>query len=52
MHVLEALENLVNDVLFVNIFKDVGSDNSMEVGIHEIEDQVNVAIVFSSDDVL
>ena len=34
------------------IFKNVGSDHSMEIGVHEIEHQVNVSVVFSSDNIL
>ena len=34
------------------IFKDVGSYHSMEVGIHEIEHQVNVSVIFCPDDIL
>lgn len=52
VHVLQALETLVNNVLLVNVLQNVGSDNSMKVGIHEVEDQVDVAIILSTNYVL
>ena len=52
VHVLQALEALIHDVLLVDVLEDVSSDNSMEIGIHEIEHQIDVAIVFSTDNIL
>ena len=52
MHVFQTLENLVYDVLLMYIFKNVGSDHSMEISVHEVEDQVNVSVIFSSDNIL
>ena len=45
MHVLESLEELVHDILLVDLFQNVGTDNSVEVGIHELEHKVDVAVV-------
>lgn len=52
MHELEALEVLIDDVLLVNVLQNVGPDHCMQIGVHEIEDQVDITIVFSSNHVL
>lgn len=52
MHVLEAFEHLVNDVLLVDVLQDVGSDHSMQVCIHEIKHKVNISVVFCSNYIL
>ena len=52
VHVLQALENLVDDVLLMDLFQDVGTDDSMEVGIHEVENEIDISVVFRPDDVL
>ena len=52
MHVLQALEDLVHNILLVDVFEDVGSDNGMEIGIHEVKDEVDVSVVFRPDDIL
>ena len=52
MHVLKALEYLVNDVLLMDILKDIGADDRMQVSVHEVEHEVDVAIIFSSDHIL
>ena len=52
MHVFQTLENLVYDVLLMYIFKYIGSDDSMKISVHEVEHQVNVSIIFSSDNIL
>ena len=36
----------------MDVFKDVGSNDGVEVGVHEVKHQINVAIVFSSNNVL
>ena len=52
MHVLQALEYLIDDVLFVDIFEDVRTDHSVQVGVHEVEDKVDVAVVFGANYIL
>ena len=52
MHVFEALQHLIDDVLLVDVFKDVGADDCMQVGVHEVEDKVNVAVVLGTHYVL
>ena len=52
MHVLQAFQDLVDDVLLVDIFEDVGTDDSVKISVHKVEDEVNVTIVFSADYVL
>ena len=36
----------------MNVLEDVGSNDSMKVSVHEIEDQVYISIVLSSYDIL
>ena len=52
MHVLQALKHLIDDILLVDVFEDIGTDDGVEIGIHKVEDEVDVTIVFSSDHVL
>ena len=58
VQVLQSLEYLVNDVLLVHFFQDPGPDYLVEVRFHELEHQVNVSVVFrtqnveQSDDIL
>ena len=52
MHILQTLEALVDDILFVNIFQDVGTDNSMQIRIHKVKDKVDVSIIFGSNRIL
>ena len=52
MHVLQALEHLVDDILFVDVFQDVCADNRMQVSIHEVKKQVNVSVILCSNHVL
>ena len=52
VHVFKALEDLVHDVLLVNVFKDIGSNDGVQVGVHEVKYQVNVAVVFGTDHIL
>lgn len=52
MHILETLENLVDDVLLMNILENVSSYNRVEVCVHEVKHQVDVPIVLSPNHVL
>lgn len=52
MHEFQTLKDLVNNILFVDIFKDISSDDCMQVRIHEIKDNINISIVFGSDYIL
>ena len=36
----------------MDIFEDVSTDDSMQVGVHEVEDKVDVAIVFGANYIL
>ena len=51
MHLLEALEYLLHYLLFVDVLQNVGADDRVQVGLHLLEDQINVAVVFGADDV-
>jgi len=52
VHVFQTLEHLVDYVLFVDVFEDVGADHSMQVRVHKVKHQVDVTVVFSSHHVL
>ena len=52
MHVFETLEALVNDILLVDVLEDVSPDNCVQIGIHEVENEVNISIIFCPDDIL
>ena len=52
MHIFKTLQVLIDDILLVDIFEDVGTDDSVKISVHEVEDEVNVTIVFSADYVL
>lgn len=43
MHVLEGAEDLVHDVLLVHLLQDVGTDDGMQVRLHVLKHQVDVA---------
>jgi len=36
----------------VDVFEDVGTDDGVQVGVHEVEHEVDVTIVLSADHVL
>jgi hypothetical protein len=38
MHVLQALENLVDDILLMDVFEDVSSNDGVKIGVHKVED--------------
>lgn len=52
VHELETLQVLVDNVLLVDVFEDVGADHSMQVCVHEVEYQVDIAVIFSANYVL
>ena len=52
MHVFQTFETLVDDVLLVNVFQDVSSNNSVQVRIHKIKHEINVSIIFCSYSIL
>lgn len=52
MHVFQALEHLVYDILFVDVFKNVCPNDCMQVSIHEVKNQVNISVILSSNHVL
>lgn len=52
MHVLQTFEDLINNILLMNVLKDVSSDNSVQIRVHEVENQVDVSVIFCTNDVL
>jgi len=49
VEVLECLQQLLNDVLLVDVFQDVSSDDCMQVSFHLVEYTVDVFVIFSSN---
>ena len=45
MAALERLERLIDDELLVDGLEDVGADDGMQVGLHVVEDKVDVLVV-------
>jgi len=37
VHELETFQHLVDDVLFVDVFEDVGADNGVEICVHKVK---------------
>ena len=52
VHVLETLKALVNDILFMNVLQNVGSDDRVQIRIHKIKHQVNISVVFRPNHIL
>ena len=45
VHVLERFEQLIDNVLLVDILKDIAADRRVQVGLHELEDDIDIAVV-------
>jgi hypothetical protein len=52
VHEFQTLQNLVDNVLLVNVFKDICPNDCVEICIHEIKYEVDIAVIFSANDVL
>ena len=48
----ERLKALVHDVLLVDLLQDVGADDRVQVRLHVLEDQVDVAVIVRFEHVL
>ena len=44
--------HLVDDVLLVHVLEDVGADGGVQVGLHELKDEVDVLVVLGLEQVL
>ena len=51
VHIFQRSKYLVHDVLLVNFFEDIGSDDGMKISLHVLEDEINIAIIFSFKDI-
>ena len=51
VHELECTQNLVNDVLLVDILQDVSLDHVVQVRIHVLEHEVDIAVILSTNDI-
>lgn len=49
VQIIDSFCHLVNNVLAMLLSEDVLTDESMQVYIHVFEDQVNVLVVLSTD---
>lgn len=45
VHVLECFEQLIHGVLLVNVLQDASTDDSVQVGLHVLKDEVDVPII-------
>mmetsp|Transcript_69371 Transcript_69371/g.187542 ORF Transcript_69371/g.187542 Transcript_69371/m.187542 type:complete len:334 (-) Transcript_69371:17-1018(-) len=45
VHVLQRLQQLVDDVLLVNVLQDVGTDDGVQIRLHVVADEVDVQII-------
>ena len=52
MHVLQTLQDLVNNVLLVDVFENVGPDNRMQICVHKIKDKIDIAVILSPNHIL
>ena len=43
--VLEGFEKLVHDILLVDFFKNICTDHSVQISVHELENKINIAVV-------
>lgn len=49
MHVFQTTDYLINNVLFVNFFEDVRSNDCVQVSLHVLEHYVYIAIIFGTN---
>jgi len=52
MHVLQTLQDLVNNVLLVDVFENVSPDNRMQICVHKIKDKIDIAVILSPNHIL
>ena len=52
MHVLQTLQDLVNNVLLVDVFENVGPDNRMQICVHKIKDKIDITVILSPNHIL
>jgi hypothetical protein len=45
VEILEGAEELVHDVALVDVLQNVGAQHGVQIGLHELEHEVNVALV-------
>ena len=43
---------LIENVFFMNIFKNFGSNDSMQISLHEIKNKIDVFVILCSDEIL
>jgi len=51
VELLEGLEQLIDDLLLVDVFEDVGADDCVQVSLHLVEHALDVLVVLGADDV-
>jgi hypothetical protein len=52
MQVVQSLGNLIGNISFMLLTKNILSDESIQVNIHELKKQIHISIIVRSDDVL
>ena len=43
---------LIENVFFMNILKDFGSNDGMQISLHEIKNKIDVFVILCSDEIL
>jgi hypothetical protein len=51
VHVFQRLEKLVHNVLLVHFFKYICANDSVQIGIHKFENEVDVSVIVCFQDV-
>lgn len=52
MHVLQRTEELVHNIGLVDVLQYVCSDDSMQICLHIVKDQINVLVILSLQHIL
>jgi hypothetical protein len=52
VHVFQTLKHLIDNVLLVNIFENVGPNDSVQISVHKVENEVDVTVIFGANHVL
>ena len=52
MHEFQTLQALVDNVLLVDVFENVGPDDRMQICVHKIEDKIDVAVILGPNHIL
>ncbi len=51
MHEQQRPQQLVNDILLVNLLKDIGTNHCVKIRFHELKHKIQISVIFGADDV-